>query len=88
MYSLIDNRTKIRSLKAISLQIPIKMIISSLILISTNPLFAYEKTDDSNVEKILIRDLDFQYGPSASGVLSLTIEGEVKKFRSIKKKVS
>ena len=77
MYSLIDSRTKIHWLKAISLQIPIKVIISSLILFHTNLIFAYEKIDDSNIEKALIRDLDFQYGPSASGVLSLTIEGEV-----------
>ncbi|MDG1987649.1 MAG: hypothetical protein P8J18_06705, partial [Halieaceae bacterium] len=77
MHSLIDSRTEIRSLKAISLQIPIKMIISSLILLNTNLLFAFEKIDDSNIEKTLIKDLDFQYGPSASGVLSLTIEGEV-----------
>ena len=49
MYSLIDNRTKIRILKAISLQIPIKVIISSLILLNTNLLCAYEKIDDSNI---------------------------------------
>ena len=57
MDSLVDNRTKILSLKAISLQIPIKVIISSLILLNTNFLFAYEKIDDSNIEKILIKDL-------------------------------
>ena len=63
MCSLIDSRSKIRSLKAISLQIPIKVIISSLILLNTNLLFAIEKIDDSNIEKTLIKDLDFQYGP-------------------------
>ena len=77
MCPLIDSRIKIRWLKAISLQMPIKVIISSLILLHTNLIFANEKIDDSNIEKTLIRDLDFKYGPSASGVLSLTIEGEV-----------
>ncbi len=77
MHSFFSNKVGISSSKRISLNIPVKIILGSLILFNTNFLFADDRSDDTYLKKTLIKDLNFQYGPSASAILSLALDGEL-----------
>ncbi len=77
MHSFFTNITRMYTSNPISLNILVKIILGSLILFTTNFLFADERSDDSHLQKAFIKDLNFQYGPSASGILSLAIDGEL-----------
>ena len=61
MHSFITDKVKSCILKAILLQLPIKIILSSLIFLNANLLYADEEIYDSHLESVSIKDLDFQY---------------------------